>query len=154
MVGQTGGKPNAKNRSEGIKDLGRIVAVEWKRQVLSSVRGGLVTKTCLTPQMVVHQAPLSMEFARQEYWSGQLFASPGKLPKPGTEPRSPASQANSLLSEPPGKPKNTGVGSLFLLQGIFLTQELNRGLLYYRQILYQLSYQEIWMSINKTGKSG
>ena len=44
-----GGKPNAKNRSEGIKDLGRIVTVEWKRQVLSSIRGGLVTKTCLTP---------------------------------------------------------------------------------------------------------
>ena len=44
-------------------------------------------------------------------------------------------------TEPPGKPKNIGVGSLSLLQGIFLTQESNQGLLHYRQILYQLSYQ-------------
>ena len=46
------------------------------------------------------------------------------------EPKSLALQADSLLSEPPGKPKNTGVGSLFLLQGNFLTQESNRGLLH------------------------
>ena len=46
-----------------------------------------------------------------------------------------------FLSEPPGKPKNIGVGSLSLLQGIFLTQELNKCLLHCRQILYQLSYQ-------------
>ena len=50
-------------------------------------------------------------------------------------------QVDSLLSDPPGKPKNTGMGSLFLLQGIFLTQESNWGLLYYREIFYQLSYQ-------------
>jgi len=48
---------------------------------------------------------------------------------------------NSLPSEPPGKPKNTGMGSLFLLQGIFLTRGSNWGLLYSRWILYQLSYQ-------------
>ena len=46
-----------------------------------------------------------------------------------------------LLVEPPGKPQNTGVGSLSLLQRIFPTQESNQGLLHYRQILYQLSYQ-------------
>ena len=46
-----------------------------------------------------------------------------------------------LSAEQPGKPKNTGVGSLSLLQGIFQTQELNQGLLHCRQILYQLSYQ-------------
>ena len=50
-------------------------------------------------------------------------------------------QVDSLPAEPPGKPKNTGVGSLSLLQWIFQTQELNRGLLHCRQILYQLSYQ-------------
>ena len=50
-------------------------------------------------------------------------------------------QADSLPSEPPGKPKNTGVGSLSLLQRIFLTQESNRGLLHCRWILHQLSYQ-------------
>ena len=66
---------------------------------------------------------------------------PGDLPDPGIKPRSPALQADFLPSEPPGKPKNTGVGSLFPLQGIFLTQELNWGLLHCRQILHQLSYQ-------------
>ena len=53
---------------------------------------------------------------------------------------SPALQVDSLPSEPPGKPKNTGVGSLFLLQGNFPAQESNRGLLHRRWILYQLSY--------------
>ena len=62
--------------------------------------------------------------------------------QPGIEPRSPALQADSLCAEPQGKPKNTGVGSLSLLQQIFLTQELNQGLLHCRRILYQLSYQE------------
>ena len=61
------------------------------------------------------------------------------LLNPGMEPRSP--EVDSLPSEPPGKPKNTGVGSLSLLQESFLTQESNRGLLHCRQIFYQLSYQ-------------
>ena len=56
------------------------------------------------------------------------------------EPRSPALQANSLPAEPPGKPKNTGLGSLSLLQRIFTTQELNQGLLHCRWILNQLRY--------------
>ena len=59
----------------------------------------------------------------------------------GLEPRSPALQADSLPAEPQGKPKNIGVGSLSLLQGIFPTQESNQGLLHCRWILYQLSYQ-------------
>ena len=70
------------------------------------------------------------------------FPSPGDLPNPGIEPRSPTLQADSLPAEPQEKPKNTAVGSLSLLQQIFLTQELNQGLLHCRQILYQLSYQE------------
>ena len=65
----------------------------------------------------------------------------GNLPDPGTEPRSPALQVDSLPSEPPGKPINAGVGSLSLLQGIFPTQELNWGILHCRWILFQLSYQ-------------
>ena len=64
---------------------------------------------------------------------------------PGIEPRSPALQADSLPAEPQGKPKNTAVGSLSLLQGIFLTQESNQGLLHCRQILYQLSCQGMWV---------
>ena len=82
-----------------------------------------------------------MEFSRPQYWSGQLFPSPEDLLNTRIEPRSPALQADSLPGEPPGKPKNTGVGSLSLLQQLFLTQELNWGLLYCKQILYQLRYQ-------------
>ena len=52
---------------------------------------------------VVCQAPLSMEFSRQEYWDGLSFLPPGDLPDPGIEPGSPALQADSLLSEPPGE---------------------------------------------------
>ena len=68
---------------------------------------------------------------------------PGDLPNPGINPWSSTLQADSLPSEPQGKPENTGVGSLSLLQEIFLTQELNRGLQHCRQILYQLSYQDV-----------
>ena len=82
-----------------------------------------------------------MEFSRPEYWSRWPLTSPGDLPNPGIKPRSPISQPDSSPAEPSGKPKNTGVDSLFLLQEIFLTQELNQGLLCCRQILYQLSYQ-------------
>ena len=78
----------------------------------------------------------------QEYWSGLPCHPPGDLPKPGMEPRSPELQADSILSEPPGKPKNTGVGSHSLLQGIFPTQGSNPGLLNCRRILYQLSHKE------------
>ena len=67
-----------------------------------------------------------------------------------SQPRSPALQADSLPSEPPGKLRNTGVGSPSLLQGIFLTQESNQGFLHCRWILYQLSYQG---SLNLLGTS-
>ena len=76
-----------------------------------------------------------MEFSRPEYWSEYLFTSPGDLPNPGIESRSSAFQADSLPAEQLGKPKNTGVGSLSLLQQIFPTQDSNRGLLHCRQIL-------------------
>ena len=61
--------------------------------------GGLVTKLCLTLATrwtVAHQAPLSMTFNRQEYWSGLPFLFPGDLPDPGIEPQSPALQTDSL----------------------------------------------------------
>ena len=57
----------------------------------------------VTPWTVAHQAPLSMEFSRQEYWSGLPFPSPGDLPNLEIKPRSPALQADSLPSEPQGK---------------------------------------------------
>ena len=57
-----------------------------------------------TPRTVAHQAPLSMEFSRQEYWSGLPFPSPEALPYPGIEPGSPTLQADSLPSHQ-GSPK-------------------------------------------------
>ena len=56
------------------------------------------------PWAVVYQAPPSMGFSGQEYWNGLPFHSPGDLPDPGIEPRSPALEADALTSEPPGKP--------------------------------------------------
>ena len=72
---------------------------QWEVSVklLSSVR------LFVTPWTIAHQAPPSMEFSRQEYWSGLPFPSPGDLSYPRSEPWSPALQANTLLSEPPGK---------------------------------------------------
>ena len=57
-----------------------------------------------TPWTITYKAPLSMEFSRQEYWSGLPFPSPGDLPDPGIKPGSPALQTDTLLSEPPEKP--------------------------------------------------
>ena len=68
---------------------------------------GLVAKSCLTlatPWTVACQAPLSLGFSRQEHWSGLPCPPPGDLPNSGIEPGSPALQADSLPSEPPGKP--------------------------------------------------
>ena len=59
------------------------------------------------PWTVAYQAPLSMQFSRQEYWSGLPFTFPGDLPDPGIKPRSPALQADALPSELPGKSLQT-----------------------------------------------
>ena len=69
------------------------------------------------PWTVAHQAPPSMGFPRQEYWSGLPFPSPGDIPNPGIEPRSPALQADTLTSEPPG---NCAYLQLFLIPYSFL----------------------------------
>ena len=84
-------------------------------QTLGGGGGGLVTKSaksCLTlvmPWTVARQAPLSMEFSRQEYWSGLPFPSPGNLLYPGIKPGSPALQADSLLTELQGSPNSSSV---------------------------------------------
>ena len=98
-------------------------------------------------------APLSMEFSRQEYWSGGPWSgrSPWDLPHPGIKPMSLVSLSHSVVSNSlqlhglhsPGNSsgQNTGVDSLSLLQGIFPTQGSNPGLPNCRQILYQLSHK-------------
>ena len=107
--------------------LSTLCAVPCSHAVVSySLRShGTVAARLLCPQ----------GFFRQEYWGGLPCPLPEDLPNPGIEPRPPALQADYLPSAPSGKPKNTGVGSLCLLQGIFPTQESNRGFLHCRQIL-------------------
>ena len=65
--------------------------------------GSVMFDSFATPWTIAHQAPLSMEFSKQEYYSGFPFPSPGELPNPWTEPVSLALQAGSLPSELPGK---------------------------------------------------
>ena len=86
----------------------------------------LVTHSCplfVTSWTVALQAPLSMGILRARILEQVAMPSSRGSPNPGTEPRSPALQADSLSSEPPRKPMNTTVGSLSLLQGMFLNQE-------------------------------
>ena len=77
----------------------------WKNHLMSWMKWNLLScvQLFVTPWTVAYQAPPSMGFSRQEYWSGLLFPSPGDLPNSGIEPRSPALQAHTLISEPPGK---------------------------------------------------
>ena len=75
-----------------------IESLKVNVKFLSSVR------LFATPWTVAYQAPPSMGFSRQEYWSGLPFPSPGDLPDPGIEPGFPAFQADTLTSESPGKP--------------------------------------------------
>ena len=76
-----------------------------------------------------------------EYWSGWPFCSAADLPNPEIEPRSPALQVDSLPAEAQRKPRNTGVGRVAFLQGIFPTQESNPCLPHCRWILYQLRHK-------------
>ena len=75
-----------------------VLSWEMKMKVFS------VMSDSAAPWTVALQAPLSMRFSRQEYWSGLPFPPAGDLPNPEIEPGSPALQADSLLAEPPGKP--------------------------------------------------
>ena len=73
------------------------------REFLKKVKSLSRVRLFATPWTVAYQAPLSMGFFRQECWSGLPFPSPGNLPDPGIEPGFPILQADTLLSEPPGK---------------------------------------------------
>ena len=89
---------------------------------------------------IARQAPLSLGFSTQEYWTGLPCPPPGDLPNPGIEPRSPALLADSLLPEAPGDflGKNSGVSCRALLQGIFPTQGSNPLLLWLLHCLQTL----------------
>ena len=73
--------------------------------LLAAVKSLSHVRFFAAPWTVVYQAPPSMEFSRQEYWSGLPFPSPEDLPDPGLKPWSPTLQADALPSEPPGEPQ-------------------------------------------------
>ena len=77
----------------------------------------------MTPWTVAQQAPLFMEFPRQEYWSWLPFPSPGALPDPGIEPESPALTGGFFTDEPSGKPSNIGNSSQNELCGTFFLED-------------------------------
>ena len=101
----------------------------------------LLTTPFATLWTLARQTPLSKGILQARILEQVAMPSPRGSFQPGIKPRSPTLQVNSLPSGPPGKPKNTGVGSLFLLKGNLLTQEENWGLKHCRRVLYQLSYQ-------------
>ena len=78
----------------------------------SEVKSLSCVRLFATPWTIAYQAPPSMGFFRQEYWSGLPFSSPEDLPNPGIEPGSPTLQADTLTSEPPGKPVNYYLSSV------------------------------------------
>ena len=90
---------------------------------------------CSPPGSSVHE----ILQARMLEWAA--MPPPEDLPNSGIKPRSPTLQTDSLPAEPLGKPENTGMGGLSLLQQIFPTRELYQSLLHCRLILYQLSHQ-------------
>ena len=89
------------------------------------------------PWTVAYQAPPSMGFSRQEYWSGLPFPSPGYLPSSGIEPGSPALQADALTSEPPGKPGGKVIG----------TTDSNTSLICYLCLQGNLNYSLMLLTI-------
>ena len=82
----------------------------------------------MTSWTVAYQAPPSMEFSKQEYWSGLPFPSPGDLPKPGMEPGSSTLQADALPSEPPGKSKRYEVNAIFKKVKLYLYQNMTNDM--------------------------
>ena len=97
-----------------------------------------------TPWTIAYQAPLSMGFSRQEYWSGLPFPSPGDLPAPEIKPESPSFQADALTSEPPVKPislkmvqilaKFKQLTELFLKE-FELSKQLSNALFYHKNLI-------------------
>ena len=107
----------------------------WVSENRSVVFDSLWPHGCSLPGLSVH----GILQARILEWVVVPFSRGSSQPRDWTQVSRTA--YGFLPTEPPGTPKNTGVGSLSLLQGIFPTQELNRGLLHYRRFLYQLSYE-------------
>ena len=136
-------------------------AGKWKVKVKSLSCVWLLA----TPWTAAHQAPPSMGFSRQEYWSGLPFPSPGDLPHPGMEPGSPALQADSLPTKPLGKSliwvlgiisSFTDHNNLLRWQLVFLPGEFHgqRSLAGYSPWGCKESYLIEWLSISQWEQRG
>ena len=127
-----------------------------RRRESTENRGKVKLLSCVrlfaTPWTVAHEALPSLEFSRQEYWSGLPFPSPGDLPDPGIEPGSPVLQADALLSEPPGKPRATKATS-FEPESNQQPKDVHIYQVY-SPPLYQLSYRRVHMRTGKWGLKG
>ena len=125
-----------------VQLLYNVVFLSTIQQSESTVKEKVLIISCiqLFPWTVAHQTPLSMGFSRQEYQSGLPFPSPGDLPNPEIEPRSPASQADSLLSESPGLTIHVHVSPLSWISVPFRSpQSLEESSLCYIVGSHQLS---------------
>ena len=136
---------SGKKKNMVQKSLHGTIPLSWIRNdyylcLCCAVLGRTVVSVSLRPHGL-YPARLLCPWgvSSQEYWSGLPCPPPEDLHNPGIELRSAALQVDSLPAELPGKPKNTGEGSLSLLQQTFPTQESNQGLLHCRWILYHLS---------------
>ena len=151
MIGEGNGNPPHCSCLENPKDGGAwcaaVYGVTWSRtrlKWLSSSSSSEKVKIKVAVRVWLFVTPIDYKI----HWIVQARILEGidipfsrDLPNPGMKLRSLALQVDSLPAEPQGKPKNTGVGNLSLLQRIFPTKESNQNLLHCRQILYQLSYQ-------------
>ena len=106
----------------------------------------LITQYSATPWSIARQAPLSMEFSRQEWCGGLPFPSPGDLPNPGIEPRPPLLHTDSLLSEPPEK-------STLLCVPIFFLFPFSPFCFWYSRIIYFINSSVFLLTICKNGSA-
>ena len=91
-----------------VTNGGREKGINWETETdvyTQLFSHSVVSDSFATPRLVTLDGPLSMEFPRQEYWSGLPCLSPGDLPNPGIESNSPASAGRFFPTEPPGKPR-------------------------------------------------
>ena len=119
----------------------RQILYQLSHKVKVKVKSLSRVRLFATPWTVAYQAPPSMGFSRQEYWSGLPFPSPEDPPNPGIKPRSPTLLVDALTSKPPGKPTPSHKGNPRILEWVAYTFSSgsswprSRGLLHCRQIL-------------------